>query len=183
MDSLRTSDEGRHSEWQPPPQGWISCTTDVAIGRSQSAGAAVIRDHNGTILKILTFQTNHIEALPGETFAVCKGAETMVQLGYKNVVFQCDSSNVVAALNSKPTDVHTLHFNIQELAKIFFALTGNLNLWEIQWIPRGCNGVAHAVARWANRNNSFGLFDLPSFDDFLQQVNADGRVDSSLSLG
>ncbi|KAM6581061.1 hypothetical protein CsatA_004835 [Cannabis sativa] len=183
MDSLRTSAEGRHSEWKPPPQGWISCTTDVAIGRSHSAGAAIIQDHNGTILKILTFQTNHIEALPGETFAVCKGAELMAQLGYKNVVFQCDSSNVVAALKAKPAAVHTLHFNIQEFVKKFLALTGNLNMWEIHWIPRGCNDVAHAVARWANRNNSFGLIDLPNFDDFLQQVDADGRADSSISLG
>ncbi|KAM6599851.1 hypothetical protein CsatA_019460 [Cannabis sativa] len=177
MDSTRTRTDDMPAEWQPPPPGWISCNTDVSIGRNQSAAAAILRDHTGKILKILTVQINYNDPLAGETFAVCKGAETVTQLGYRNVIFQCDSKSAVAALNSKPIHIHNLHFNIQDVARNFFKVTGFFNLWEIQWVPRGCNGVAHSVARWANQNNSFGLLDLPNFDDFLQQVLADGRAD------
>ncbi|KAM6596018.1 hypothetical protein CsatA_006542 [Cannabis sativa] len=177
MNALRDAPIGLQTEWKPPPLGWISCSIDVSIGNTQSTGAIVLRDHTGTILKIITFQTNCSEVLPGETHAVCKRAEAVIQMGYNNVIFQCDSTRVVEALNPHHMDILSMHFNIQELARNFSFLAGKLNLCEVQWIPRDCNGVAHAVARWANRNNRFGTFDLSNFDDFLQHVAADGRVD------
>uniref|UniRef100_A0A803PEP7 CBS domain-containing protein n=1 Tax=Cannabis sativa TaxID=3483 RepID=A0A803PEP7_CANSA len=153
---------------EAPPEGWVACNSDVAIGQNQSSGAAVFRDNMGTILRIASFRLNHCDPLPGEVSAVCESAAVAVELGYKNIVFQCDSLNAVAALKSKSKDIHNLQFNIQDNVHKFLSFAGKLNLWEIIWTPRTCNGVAHSVAHWANRNNKFGFIDLANFDDSLQ---------------
>ncbi|KAM6552088.1 hypothetical protein CsatB_001896 [Cannabis sativa] len=165
------------SVWNPPPppEGWLACNSDIAIGRSQSAGAVVFRDALGTFRHVLTFRTTQRDPLAGEVAAICEGAAEAVYQGYKNIIFQCDSLNAVNALKSNPAEIHKLHFNIQEKIASFFNLVRSLNLWEVQWIPRSCNGVAHSVAQWANRNNKFGVHDLANFDDFLQQSTADGH--------
>uniref|UniRef100_A0A803QAF9 Reverse transcriptase zinc-binding domain-containing protein n=1 Tax=Cannabis sativa TaxID=3483 RepID=A0A803QAF9_CANSA len=38
-----------------PPPGWIMCNTDITLGNSDSAGAAIFRDDKGGTLKIHTF--------------------------------------------------------------------------------------------------------------------------------
>uniref|UniRef100_A0A803P9B9 RNase H type-1 domain-containing protein n=1 Tax=Cannabis sativa TaxID=3483 RepID=A0A803P9B9_CANSA len=119
---------------------------------------------------------SHCDPLPAEIYAVCTSAAAAKDLGYKNVVFQCDSLNVVATLKSTSPEIHNLHYNIQDLVQRFSSMAANLNLWEIIWTPRSCNRVAHLVAQWANRNNKFWVIDLASFDDSLQLVNADGHV-------
>ncbi|XP_030496751.2 uncharacterized protein LOC115712590 [Cannabis sativa] len=137
--------------------------------------AVVFRDASGSFRHILTFRTTQLDPLAREVAAICEGAAVAVYQGYKNIIFQCDSLNAVNAMKSKPAEIHKLHFNIQDKIAIFFNLVRNLNLWEVQWIPRSCNGVAHSVAQWANRNNKFGVHDLANFDDFLQQFTADGH--------
>ncbi|KAM6601285.1 hypothetical protein CsatA_020894 [Cannabis sativa] len=136
---------------------------------------AVFRDALGTFRHILTFRTTQRDPLAGEVAAICEGAAAAVYQGYKNIIFQCDSLNAINALKSNPAEIHKLHFNIQDKIASFFNLGRSLNLWEVQWIPRSCNGVAHSVAQWANRNNKFGVHDLANFDDFLQQSTADGH--------
>ncbi|XP_030497467.2 uncharacterized protein LOC115713122 [Cannabis sativa] len=167
------SSDSLQLEWKPPPEGWMACNSDVAIGNNQSTGAAVFRDHTGTILRIHSFRLNHCDPLPGKVSAVCEGAAVAVDLGYRNIVFQCDSLNAIAALKSSSSDIHKLHFNIQDKVHKFCTIAGKFNLWEITWTPRTCNGVAHYVAQWANRNNKFGFIDLANFNDFPQLANAD----------
>ncbi|XP_030508975.2 uncharacterized protein LOC115723630 [Cannabis sativa] len=163
------------SQWQPPPEGWVACNSDVAIGQNQSSGAAIFRDSGGNILRSASFRLNHYDPLPGEVAAVCESAGLAVELGYDNLVFQCDSLNAVAALKTKSQDIHKLQFNIQEYVHKFLSIAGKFNLWEIVWTPRGCNGVAHSVAQWANRFNKFGFIDLANFGDSLQLLSADGH--------
>uniref|UniRef100_A0A803PH45 Reverse transcriptase domain-containing protein n=1 Tax=Cannabis sativa TaxID=3483 RepID=A0A803PH45_CANSA len=98
----------------PPPEGWMACNSDIVIGHNQSTGAAVFRDHTGTILRIHSFRLNHCDPLPGKVSAVCEGAAVAIDLGYRNIVFQCDSLNAIAALKSSSSDIHKLHFNIQD---------------------------------------------------------------------
>uniref|UniRef100_A0A803Q978 Reverse transcriptase domain-containing protein n=1 Tax=Cannabis sativa TaxID=3483 RepID=A0A803Q978_CANSA len=174
--ALEPSSNPLQSAWQPPPPGWVACNSDASIGKDQSTGAVVFRDDKGTILKILSCRINHCDLLPAEIYAVCAGVAAAKELGFKNIVFQCDSLNAVAALNCASLEVCNLHYNIQELVLRFSELATSLNLWEIIWTPRSCNRVAHLVAQWANRNNKLGVIDLASFDDSLQLVIADGHV-------
>uniref|UniRef100_A0A803QHJ4 Reverse transcriptase domain-containing protein n=1 Tax=Cannabis sativa TaxID=3483 RepID=A0A803QHJ4_CANSA len=162
--------------WNPPPEGWVTCNSDVAIGRYHSAGAAVFRDASGTILNVVSFRATNCDPLSGEIAAIHEGAAAAVHFGYRNVVFQSDSLDAVNAIRSNPMETNKLQFNIQDKVANFFILSRSLNLWEVQWIPRSCNCVAHSAAHWANRYNIFGVLDLATFDDFLQQYTADGHV-------
>ncbi|KAM6583488.1 hypothetical protein CsatB_010490 [Cannabis sativa] len=176
MNTIKESTNPPNMEWNPPPEGWIACNSDIAIGQSQATRAAVFRDTTGSILCVTTFRSTHCDPLPGEISAIIEGAAAAAKFGFKNVIFQNDSLNAVSALKSNTADIQKLHFNIQEKVKKFIDLSAEFNIHEIIWTPRSCNGVAHSVAQWENRNNIFGVLDIPNFDDFLQMIAADGHL-------
>uniref|UniRef100_A0A803PAK8 RNase H type-1 domain-containing protein n=1 Tax=Cannabis sativa TaxID=3483 RepID=A0A803PAK8_CANSA len=114
LSAIKEPSDPPNAQWNPPPQGWIACNSDIGIGHSQASGAAVFRDTTGTILSVITFKSNHCDPLPGEISAILEGAAAAVKFGYKNVIFQSDSLNAVSALKTSATDIQNLHFNIQD---------------------------------------------------------------------
>uniref|UniRef100_A0A803P2D8 Reverse transcriptase domain-containing protein n=1 Tax=Cannabis sativa TaxID=3483 RepID=A0A803P2D8_CANSA len=162
-------------EWLPPPVGWLTCNTDIAISTNHSAGAAIFRDHNGQFKRIYTFKCQHCDSLAGEVAALYEGAAAAVKLGFNNVIFQSDSSNAIEAILLSPQDIKLLHHNIQEIVSKFHLTVTQLNLWEACWIPRSCNRVAHFAAQEANRNLEFGQFDSLSVFGSLQSPTVDGH--------
>ncbi|XP_060969677.1 uncharacterized protein LOC133036919 [Cannabis sativa] len=159
-----------------PPPGWLICNSDISIGKSQSAGASIFFDEDNRIVKIVTFLSNYCVPLPGELHAISKGAESAVSLGYKNVIFLSDSAAAIDAIRIARSDCNNLHYNLRELIPSFLTATDSLCNWETHWISRRHNGVAHALAKWANQTNTFGTFDLSDFDGSLQSWIADGCV-------
>uniref|UniRef100_A0A803PES3 Reverse transcriptase zinc-binding domain-containing protein n=1 Tax=Cannabis sativa TaxID=3483 RepID=A0A803PES3_CANSA len=110
--------------------GWIMCNTDVAIGEAQSTGAAVFRNEEEVVTKILTSRICHCDPLAGEVADLCWGLEEVYKQGYKNVIFHSDSTNAVFAVQRKRHEVQTLQHNIQDLVNRFHISASNLNLWE-----------------------------------------------------
>jgi hypothetical protein len=168
------------SEWLSPPVGWITCNTDIAIGINRSVGAAIFRDHNSQYKGIYTFKCNHCDPLAGEVAALYEGAVEAVKHGYKNVIFQSDSSNAIDALLLNPQDIKLLHHNIQGIVSKFHLTVAHLNLWEACWIPKSCNSVAHLAAHGVNRSMAFGHFISPSVFGSLQSPIVDGHDPLSL---
>uniref|UniRef100_A0A803PAB5 Reverse transcriptase domain-containing protein n=1 Tax=Cannabis sativa TaxID=3483 RepID=A0A803PAB5_CANSA len=121
--------EPNESKWLSPPAGWMLCNTGVAIGDSQSIGATVYSNEDGVVTKIFTFRIDHYDPFIGEFATLCGGAEATGNLGYRNVIFQCDSTNAVFAVQRKLSKIHTLHHNIQDLVNNFLSSVGKLNLW------------------------------------------------------
>uniref|UniRef100_A0A803QSN5 Reverse transcriptase domain-containing protein n=1 Tax=Cannabis sativa TaxID=3483 RepID=A0A803QSN5_CANSA len=65
MNTIKESTNPPNMEWNPPPEGWIACNSDIAIGQSQATRAAVFRDTTGSILCVTTFRSTHCDPLPG----------------------------------------------------------------------------------------------------------------------
>uniref|UniRef100_A0A803P3A7 RNase H type-1 domain-containing protein n=1 Tax=Cannabis sativa TaxID=3483 RepID=A0A803P3A7_CANSA len=107
----------------------------------------VFRNEVGAIIKIYTFRIGYYDPLVGEITTLWYGAMMAHKLEFKNVIFQCDSSNAVSAVKRKCLEIQSLHHNIQDLVHNFLSAVGILNLWEAVWIPRLCNGVAHFMAQ------------------------------------
>uniref|UniRef100_A0A803PTC7 RNase H type-1 domain-containing protein n=1 Tax=Cannabis sativa TaxID=3483 RepID=A0A803PTC7_CANSA len=157
-------------KWFSIPQnrlGWIMCNSDISIGKTQSAGAVIFRQEDNKIVKIVTFLSNYCDPLPGELQAICEGAASARLLGYKNVIFFSDSAAAVDSIRNARSNLSKLHHNLRDLITNLVEAASALSNWETHWTPRQHNGVAHALARWANRNNHFGVFDLADFDGSL----------------
>ncbi|XP_060962452.1 uncharacterized protein LOC133032502 [Cannabis sativa] len=101
--------------WLPPPPGWIMCNTDISLGNSESAGAAIFRNDKGDTLKIYTFHSYYMDSLAGEVYALVKGAEMASELGFNKVIFQSDSINAINAIQCNQSSLRTNHHNIQSL--------------------------------------------------------------------
>uniref|UniRef100_A0A803NH51 Reverse transcriptase domain-containing protein n=1 Tax=Cannabis sativa TaxID=3483 RepID=A0A803NH51_CANSA len=147
LDGKQDAQHSLQTEWLPPPTNWRMCNTDVAIGIQVSAGAAVFCDDQGTITNVFTTKLFYRDSLAGEISSLCSGAEAAVQLGLKMVIFQSDSVGAIEAVKSNSQSISTLNHNVQQLVAKFQGLTSKLDLWEINWIPRKLNGVAHDVAQ------------------------------------
>ncbi|KAF4394483.1 hypothetical protein G4B88_018633 [Cannabis sativa] len=63
-----------------------------------------------------------------------------------NIIFQSDFFEGYTSYSTEGCAISCV--NIREPALWFFEAVAKLNLWEIQWIPRRCNDVAHNVAQW-----------------------------------
>uniref|UniRef100_A0A803QDC9 RNase H type-1 domain-containing protein n=1 Tax=Cannabis sativa TaxID=3483 RepID=A0A803QDC9_CANSA len=174
LDGKQNAQHSLQTEWLPPPINWRMCNTDAAIGNRVSARAAVFRDEQGTITNAFTTKLFYRDSLAGEIASLCSGAEAAVQLGLKMVIFQSDSVGAIEAVKSNSQSIASLNHNVQQLVTKFQGLTSKLVLWEINWIPRKLNGVAHEVAQWAIRTYIFGRVGLPNFDSFLSDERTDG---------
>uniref|UniRef100_A0A803QB76 Reverse transcriptase domain-containing protein n=1 Tax=Cannabis sativa TaxID=3483 RepID=A0A803QB76_CANSA len=114
------------------------------------------------------------DPLAGELYTLTWGAEQAVKLGLKNVIFQSDSKGAVEAINGALSKNSDMHFNITDLVNRFLDSAKKFELWEACWIPRTANGVAHAVAKWANRSSHVGEIEPSNFHSFLHVSTADG---------
>uniref|UniRef100_A0A803QBR4 Reverse transcriptase domain-containing protein n=1 Tax=Cannabis sativa TaxID=3483 RepID=A0A803QBR4_CANSA len=118
-------------QWLPPPEGWYICNTDVAIGQTQSVGAAIFRNDKGEITSIHTTRIQYSEPQAGELATLCWGAENAFNLGHKNIIFQCDSARAVSAISIDSNALDKLHYNIKDIASKFKDLSSKFDLWEI----------------------------------------------------
>ncbi|KAF4388124.1 hypothetical protein F8388_014807 [Cannabis sativa] len=138
-------------EWTPPPSSWACCNSDVAISATGCLLSAVIRDDSGTILSI-TVKTGMVTSPKlAEAHAVCLAAEKAIELGLKNIIFQCDNRCVVKAFEA-PMSI-CVDFSLQEAKSRFLHCCDKLNDWGIVHISRKCNYMAHNIvhikqSRW-----------------------------------
>uniref|UniRef100_A0A803Q7E5 Reverse transcriptase n=1 Tax=Cannabis sativa TaxID=3483 RepID=A0A803Q7E5_CANSA len=165
---------GSMLQWMPPPEGWCICNTDVAIGKSQSVGAAIFSNHKGEITSIHSTRIQHIEPLAGEIATLCWGADRAINLGHKNIIFQSDSAEAVTAISKENKDLDKLHHNVKDIVSKFIEFSANFDLWEVSWIPRIHNSVAHNAAQRALHSQLLGSFEAPNFFGFPPSSMGDG---------
>ncbi|KAF4383798.1 hypothetical protein F8388_023490 [Cannabis sativa] len=150
-------------EWTPPPPSWACCNSDVAISATGCVLSAVIRDDLGTILSITVKTGMATSPKLAEAHAVCLAAEKAIELGLKNIIFQCDNRCVVKAFEAPISNC--VAFSLQEAKSRFLHACDKLNDWGIVHISRKCNYMAHNIAKWASNSRVIGCINPEALDE------------------
>ncbi|PON93451.1 hypothetical protein TorRG33x02_107290 [Trema orientale] len=73
--ALSCNQPARQTCREPPPSPWIKINVDAAVRTTESAGAAVARDHLGRILALKTELSHNPEPMLAETSAMLLGLQ------------------------------------------------------------------------------------------------------------
>ncbi|KAH9778879.1 reverse transcriptase domain-containing protein [Citrus sinensis] len=134
--------------WTPPPEGKYKVNVDVAI---QMAGlkaglGAVVRNSNGKIIaaavKKVCFQGT-VASMEAE--AVLFGIQVAQQVEYLPMIIESDSTEVVELVWSRKSSLTEVSWTVEEIKQQLQIS----NASSLQFVPRKCNAIAHAIAKVA----------------------------------
>jgi ribonuclease HI len=135
--------------WLPPRHGWLKCNVDAAFHNSGSitSGGWCIRDENGQFIRAGTNWLRGALTIPeAEALALLEAMRVACDLNMHNVIFETDAQVVAGAAYSRHVGVSlfsTIILNIKNLLLL------NPN-FEVKFVKRQANSVAHKLARAAN---------------------------------
>jgi ribonuclease HI len=155
--------------WQQPPFGYLKCNVDASF--YNLAGSTgwdwVLRDSSGEFKLAGTNIVNTpFSVLEGEAMALVEAMKEVIQRGLQYVVFESDSKTVVDAISSHQSGVSEFSLLISYIQSL---LTMH-NYFEVKYVRRQANKVAHHLARAAFSMSRRRIFDSipPCIDSYLQ---------------
>lgn len=89
---------------------------------------------------------NVVDPLYGEAIAVKIAMEQALRLGWSHVCFESDSLVLCNAIN-EPSSAPP--WNIAEIVIFIRDQLKQNKSWQVRWIPRTANRMAHFLAKWA----------------------------------
>ena len=141
--------QGQHQmAWSPPRAQRCEINYDAAtfVEDNKAGLGVVIRNSEGHTLVSLTQQI----PLPAtlieiEALAAWKAMELALELSLDNIVLEGDNESLFKALKSKGRSL-AQHGH---LIKDILFLSSFFSTFNVSWVPRQCNKLAHSLARKA----------------------------------
>jgi hypothetical protein len=130
-------------KWIKPLSGFCKVNFDTAIREDFSAQAAVCRDSNGVILKIVSQIKPSCSPAVGEALAAQLASELATSLKLDHVILEGDSSIVMSTLLN-PACVIDWHIDL--IIKDTISSFPASSLWEARKINKSCSFCAYYVA-------------------------------------
>jgi ribonuclease HI len=154
--------------WQQPPPGYLKCNVDASFYHLAGATGCgwVFRDFRGCF-KLAGTNTMHssLTVMEGEALALIEAMEEAIRRGFHYVSFESDSKLVVDAINHRQNGVSEFSLLISHIQYLL-----NLhNYFEVKYVRRQANKVAHYLARAAFSMSSRRVFDSvpPCIETYL----------------
>jgi ribonuclease HI len=146
-------------QWQQPSPGYLKCNVDASF--YNMAGATgwgwVVRDSRGHFqLAGTNLIHSPLSVLEGEAMALMEAMEEAIHRGLSPIIFESDSKLVVDAISSRQSGVSEFSILISRIQSM---LSAN-NYFEVKYVKRQANKVAHYLARAAFSLSSRRVFDL-----------------------
>jgi ribonuclease HI len=157
-EQLLVGDSPALQQWLPPPLGFVKCNVDASFFPTDGATGWgwCVRDHRGRFLfagtNIMQAQLNTLE---GEAMAIKEAMEELIQRGLSCVIFESDSKIVVDAISSRHVGISEYSVLISDI-KLLLAANPN---FEVKFVKRQTNMVAHSLARATYSMSSRSFFD------------------------
>ena len=132
--------------WSPPPPATYKINFDTATRDDFSSQAAVCRNSNRKIIKILAQIRPACSPAYGEALAALLAASLAVSLNLDPFVLEGDSATVITALQD-PSFI--LDWQLDHLICNIFTLIPVSSTWKARKVNRSANFCAHYVANRA----------------------------------
>jgi ribonuclease HI len=154
--------------WQQPPHGYYKCNVDASFyNLAASTGWGwVLRDaHGGFILAGSNTLPTTFNVIEGEALALMEAMKEVIQRGFHFVIFESDSKIVVDAIHSRQSGVSEFSLLISSIQ----SLLSLHNYFEVKYVRRQANKVAHYLARAAFSMSRRHVFDSvpPCIETYL----------------
>ncbi|GAU28280.1 hypothetical protein TSUD_256080 [Trifolium subterraneum] len=160
---LRSNSESRTTEaglvrWEKPALGWVKCNVDVAFvsGSGRTSVGLCFRNNKGQVMAGLTqWQQTVMSSVEGEAWTLLLAMEEARHRGLDRVQFESDSKVLVEAIHMKRRGNSEFLSIVHDIISF---MSSFLN-FEVKFVRRQANSVAHTLARAANSWSSFHRFE------------------------
>jgi hypothetical protein len=154
------------ASWNPPPIGFIKINFDVAVRPNYMVAAAIISDHDGSLLWATAKKIPLMDINAGEAQAALLAVETATRFyPSSSLILEGDSLITITALNNPNYCTEWSSRGI--IADVIFLLS-SFSSWSATKVSRSINLRAHLVAKWAASHNVYG--SIPTSLPFLSAV-------------
>ncbi|GAU46827.1 hypothetical protein TSUD_100450 [Trifolium subterraneum] len=144
--------------WEKPALGWVKCNVDVAFvsGSERTSVRLCFRDSSGQFMAGMTqWQQTVISSVEGEACALLLAREEARHRGMDRVQFESDSKVLIEVIHMKRRGNSEFLSIVQDILSL---MSSFLN-FEVKFVRRQANSVAHTLARAANSWDSFHRFE------------------------
>ncbi|CAJ2666249.1 unnamed protein product [Trifolium pratense] len=155
------------SRWEKPRIGWLKCNVDAAffVSAGRTAMGACFRNNSGEFMAGITqWQQLTLSTEEGEAWALLQAMNEAKSRGFESVQFESDSQVLVDAIRTKRRGNSEFLSIVNEIILVMLSCVN----FEVKFIRRQVNSVAHNLARAANSWTSFHRFEIiPSCIELL----------------
>ncbi|GAU50366.1 hypothetical protein TSUD_284640 [Trifolium subterraneum] len=144
--------------WEKPALGWVKCNVDIAFvsGSGKTAVGLCFRDNSRQFMAGMTqWKQNVISSIEGEAWALLLTMEEARHRGLDRVQFESDSKVLIEAIHMKRRGNFELVSTVHDILSF---MSSFLN-FEVKFVRRQANSVAHTLARAANSWSNFHRFE------------------------
>jgi ribonuclease HI len=149
---------GSTFQWQPPPSDYLKCNVDASFYNTEGAAGWgwCLRDCHGNFKLAGTNLVNSpLTTLEGEAMALVEAMHEMIHRGFSKIIFESDSKLVVDAISSRQGGISEFSILISHIQ----SLLCTHNYFEVKYVRRQANKVAHSLARAAFSMSRRRIFD------------------------
>lgn len=154
--------------WKPPPFGLLKVNTDASFLDSKAAGAFVIRDSQGKVVRLCSHLWNCSNAHEAEVRTLEWASKMLEEENLVDLMWSSDDLRLVKEISKKeePSAWNARGLIIQIRQRFY-----HFN-WPLNWNHRSSNGLADWVAKLSLRNNvCFDLENVPQ-DGFHEKISS-----------
>ncbi|GAU39610.1 hypothetical protein TSUD_276500 [Trifolium subterraneum] len=146
------------ARWEKPALGWVKCNVDIAFvyGSGKTSVGLCFRDNSGQFMAGMTqWKQNVISSIEGEAWALLLTMEEARHRGLDRVQFESDSKVLIEAIHMKRRGNFEFLSTVHDILSF---MSSFLN-FEVKFVRRKANSVAHTLARAANPWSNFHRFE------------------------
>ncbi|GAU30606.1 hypothetical protein TSUD_62260 [Trifolium subterraneum] len=144
--------------WEKPTLDWVKCNVDVALvsGSGRTSMRLCFRDNSGHFMAGMTqWQQTVVSSVEGEAGALLSAMEEARYRGLDRVQFESDSKVLIEAIHMKRRG----NSEFLSIVHDILSLMSSFINFEVKFVRRQANLVAHTLARAANSWATFHRFE------------------------